>query len=128
MDDKIQPGDANQSQRKEEIPPDLYAARVTGSRETLARLMQTVQLDVGCRHAEVEANSDRTATILFYATKDRIRELEAANYKVETLENVSELGRQRQKEVGQGDRFEGGRVAPRGLGQKGNYRKGGSAS
>ena len=127
MDDKTQPGDSNQSQRKEEIPPDVYAARITGSRETLARLMQTVQLDVGCRHPEIEANPDRSATLLFYATKDRIRELEA-NYKVETLENVSELGRQRQKEVGQGDRFEGGRIAPRGLGQKSNYRKGGSAS
>src|ERR1051325_7411485 len=110
MDDKIQPDDSNQSLRKEEIPPDVYAARITGSRETLARLMQTVQLDVGCRHPEIVANPDRTATLLIYATKDRIRELEAANYKIETLENVSELGRQRQKEVGQGDRFEASRT------------------
>jgi hypothetical protein len=91
--------------------------------------MQEFELDVGCRHPQVEANPDRTATLLVYATKERIRELHEAGYNVETLENVSELGRQRQKEVGVGDRFEGGRVAPRGLGEKPVHgRKGGSAS
>jgi hypothetical protein len=129
MDDQIESGDSNQSQRNEAIASDLYSARVTGSRETLARLMQTFELDVGCRHPEIEANPDRTATLLLYATKERIRELQDAGYKVETGENVSELGRQRQKEVGKGDRFEGGRVAPRGLGEKPGYgRKGGLGS
>jgi hypothetical protein len=129
MDDQIESGDSNQSQRNEAIAPDLYSARVTGSRETLARLMQTFEVDVGCRHPEIEANPDRTATLLLYATKERIRELQDAGYKVETGENVSELGRQRQKEVGKGDRFEGGRVAPRGLGEKPGYgRKGGLGS
>lgn len=129
MNDQTGSGDSHQSQRDEAVPPDLYAARVTGSRETLAKLMQEVELDVGCRHPEVEANPDRTATLLVYATKERIRELQDAGYKVETVENVSELGRQRQKEIGAGDRFEGGRVAPRGLGEKpGRGRKGGSAS
>lgn len=129
MNDQIESGGSNQSQRNEAVPPDLYAARVTGSRETLAKLMQTFELDVGCRHPHVEPNPDRTATLLVFATKERIRELQDAGYKVETGENVSEIGRQRQKEVGEGDRFEGGRVAPRGLGEKpGHGRKGGSAS
>jgi hypothetical protein len=129
MNDKAGSGGANQSQKNDATPPDLYEARITGSRETLAKLMQTFELDVGCRHPQVEANPDRTATLLVYSTKDRIRELQEAGYKVETLENVSELGRQRQKEVGQGDRFEGGRVAPRGLGEKPGYgSKGGLGS
>jgi hypothetical protein len=107
----------------------LYAARVTGSRETLAKLMQAFELDVGCRHPHVDANPDRTATLLVYVTDERLRELRSAGYSVELVENVSELGRQRQKEVGQGDRFEGGRVVPHGLGAKpGLDRKGGSAS
>ena len=129
MNDPTGPGDSNQSQRNEPIPPDLYAARITGSRETLAKLMQAFELDVGCRHPQIEANADTTATLLVYATKERIRELQDAGYNVETLENVSELGRQRQMEVGKGDRFEGGRVAPRGLGKKpGHGRKGESPS
>ena len=129
MNDQTGSGDANPSQPSEAVPPDLYAARVTGSREALAKLMQTFELDVGCRHPHVEPNPDRTATLVVYVTDERIREIQAAGYKVERGENVSALGRERQKEVGKGDRFEGGRVAPRGLGEKpGRDRKGGSAS
>lgn len=129
MNDQIESGGSNQSQRNEAIPPDLYAVHVTGSRETLARLLQTFELDVGCRHPHVEPNPDRTATLLVYATMERIREIQAAGYQVEVGENVSAVGRERQAEVPKGDRFEGGRVAPRGLGDKpGRNREGGSAS
>jgi hypothetical protein len=129
MNDQNRSDDVNQSQRNEDIPPDLYAARITGSRETLARLMQTFELDVGCRHPHVEPNPDRTATVVVYVTEQRIRELQAAGYSVERGENVSAVGRERQAEVGEGDRFEGGRVAPRGLGEKpGRDRKGGAAA
>lgn len=129
MNDQIESGGSNQSQRNEAVPPDLYAARVTGSRETLAKLMQTFELDVGCRHPHVEPNPDRTATLVVYATEERVREIQAAGYKVELGENVSAVGRERQAEVGKGDRFEGGRVAPSGLGEKpGRDKKGGSAS
>jgi hypothetical protein len=129
MNDQNRSDDVNQSQRSEDIPPDLYAARITGSRESLAKLLQTFELDVGCRHPHVEPNPDRSATMVVYATEQRIREIQAAGYSVERGENVSALGRERQAEVGQGDRFQGGRVAPRGLGAKlGRYRKGGAAS
>jgi len=129
MNDQTSSNDSNQKQPEHPTPRDLYEARITGSREELAKALQSFELDVGCRHPHVEPNPDRSATLLVYAHKDRIRELLDAGYKVEVGENVSELGRQRQKEVGQGDRFEGGRVAPRGLGEKPGYRKeGGSAS
>jgi hypothetical protein len=114
----------NQSQRNEEIPPDLYAARITGTRESLATLLQKFELDVGCRPHPV-VNPDGSSTLLVYATQERIRELQAAGYRVEPGENVSALGRERQAEVGEGDRFKGGRIAPRGLGEKrGPGRKG----
>ena len=106
-------------------PPDLFEARVTGSRETIDKLMKEPGLDLGCRpHPEV--HPDGTGTLLFYASEDRIARLEADGYKLERGENVSELGRQRLKEVGEGDRFEGGRVTPHGLGNKTDQgRKGG---
>lgn len=106
------------SERDESVPPDLYAVRITGSRETLAKLMREFELDVGCR-PHVDANPDGSGTMLFYATDERIRGLRAAGYVVEPGENVSELGRQRQAEVGEGDRFKGGVVAPHGIGEKG---------
>jgi hypothetical protein len=99
--------------------PDLFEVRISGSRETLAQLLREFELDVGCRHPHVQPNPDRTATLRAYVTEDRIRELRAAGYTLEKGENVSALGRARQAEVGKGDRFEGGRQPPRGLGIKG---------
>src|SRR4051812_43498633 len=98
--------------------PDLYEVRISGSRETLAKLLREFELDVGCRHPHVTPNPDRSATLLAYVTEDRIRELHAAGYTLERGENVSALGRSRQAEVGTGDRFEGGQQPPRGLGGK----------
>ncbi|MFS8087403.1 MAG: hypothetical protein ACMG6H_17360 [Acidobacteriota bacterium] len=124
MSDQNESGGANQSQQNE---PDLYAARIIATRETFGKLMQQFELDVGCRHPHVDVNPDGTSTMLVYATEDRIRRIRDAGYKVEQGENVSALGRERQGEVGEGDRFAGGRVAPRGLGLKsGRIRKGGS--
>jgi hypothetical protein len=117
MNEQSLPDRTNQPQEHNETPPDLYEARITGSRETIATVLREFELDVGCRHAHVEPNPDRTATLLVYATEQRVRELQAAGYNVEKGENVSALGRQRQTEVGKGDRFDGGRV-PSGLGEK----------
>jgi len=113
VNDEPGTGDATQSRRDDAVPADVFAARITGDRETLARVLQRFQLDVGCRHAHVDRNPDGTATMIVYATEARIRELRDAGYAVETGENVSALGRERQREVGSGDRFEGGRVPPR---------------
>jgi hypothetical protein len=118
MDDQFESGARDQAQRKDAVPPDVFAARITVSREGFTELMQQFQLDVGCRRPHVEVNPDGTGTVLVYATEDRIREIHAAGYKVEQGENVSALGRERRAEVGQGDRFNGGRIAPRGLGKK----------
>ena len=108
-DDASQPG---------ETLPDRYEVRITGSREALAKVLREFDLDIGCRHPRVETNPNDTVTLLAYATDDRIRELQAAGYSLERGENVSALGRARQSEVGAGDRFEGGRRAPSGLGEK----------
>ena len=129
MSDEPGMGDATQSRREDAVPADVYAARITGDRETLASVVQRFQLDVGCRHAHVEPNPDRSATMIVYATEARIRELRDAGYSVETGENVSALGRERQREVGTGDRFEGGRVAPRSRAvPRGHGQRGGPAS
>ena len=102
----------------QDIPPDVYSAHVTAPREVLARLIQEFKLDVGCRHPDIEAHPGDTGTLLFYATKERLSEMQAAGHRVEQGENVSAIGRERQNEVGKGDRFQGGRTAPRGLGGK----------
>jgi hypothetical protein len=128
MSDQTEPDGADQSQRSGTIPPDLYAIRITANRETINKLMRSSNLDLGCR-PHPEEHPDGTGTLLAYATAARIRELKAEGYEVEQGENISALGRERQNEVGKGDRYEGGRVLPRGLGHKpGRDGKGGTVS
>lgn len=98
-------------------PPDLHAVRIAVTRESLPEVLATFALDVGDRPM-VEPQPDGTGVLLAFASDDQVRRLEEAGYRVEVGENLSEVGRRRQAEVGTGDRFEGGRVAPRGLGIK----------
>ncbi len=105
------------TQPDREALPDLYEVRITVRRGEFEELMRRYPLDLGCR-PHVELNADGTGTVQVFASAERIRELEAAGYKVEQGENVSAVGRERQKEVGTGDRYQGGRVIPRGLGKK----------
>lgn len=100
-------------------PPDVFEARILVTRESLPRLLATFELDIGCRHAHVDPNPDGSGVLLAYATDEQIRRIEAAGWTVSRGENVSAQGRERQAEVGRGDRFEDGRVAPRGFGLKG---------
>lgn len=117
MNDDTVPGDPNQPGQGDEALPDLFEVRITVDQENFAELMRQFPLDLGCR-PHIEMNPDGTGTLQAYASEERIRELEVAGYTVERGENVSALGRERQKEVGVGDRFQGGRVIPRGLGRK----------
>ena len=54
--------------------------------------------------------------LTFFLNLEEIEQLRAYKLQPEVGENVSELGLKRQTEVGQGDRFDGGRLAPKGLG------------
>jgi hypothetical protein len=128
MNDQPSSDQADQSQRNDDRPPDVFAARITGTREALVKILQEFELDVGCR-PHPKMNLDGTATLLVFASDERIAELRAAGYGVERGENVAAIGRERQADVGKGDRFEGGRVAPRGLGKKTDRdSRGGAAS
>ena len=56
----------------------------------------------------------------------QIADLRAAGFAVAVGDNESAAGRARQADIGQGDRFEGGRVPPRGIGRKVGGKKGGA--
>jgi hypothetical protein len=124
MTDQNLPRDPDQPQQGEETLPDLFEVRITVSQQDFAGLMERFPLDLGCR-PHIDMNPDGTGTLQAFASRERIRELEAAGYRVEQGENVSALGRERQQEVGTGDRFQGGRVTPHGLGRKPGRREGG---
>jgi hypothetical protein len=53
-----------------------------------------------------------------YVPEEMLDSLKKAGGVFEIIEDATAVGKERQKEVGQGDRFEGGKIAPRGLGRK----------
>ncbi|HSL29109.1 MAG TPA: hypothetical protein VK900_07915 [Anaerolineales bacterium] len=116
-DDRVS-GESSPPPQGSEESPDLFEVYITVSRESFAALMQKFpRLDLGCR-PHIDLNPDGTGDLQVFASEESIREIEAAGYRVQKGQNVSALGRERQKEVGVGDRYQGGRVIPRGPGRK----------
>jgi hypothetical protein len=117
MADMPGPEDASRLNREGGVLADKFAVKISVTPETVTELFRRFDLDVGDR-PHVEPTAERRGTLYAFAPQEQIREIEAAGYTIEVGENVSETGRQRMAEVSQGDRFEGGRVPPRGLGRK----------
>jgi hypothetical protein len=117
MTERPRPRDTGRQNREEGVPPDKFALKVSVTPESMKELIAKFDLDVGDR-PHVEPAAEGRGTLYAFAPEKQIREIEAAGYTVEVGENASEIGRQRMTEVSEGDRFEGGRVPPRGLGQK----------
>lgn len=82
--------------------------------DALSRIIREYDLDVDHQHPRP---GDRMIEIEAFVPIERAEALKAAGFDVEVHENLSERGRERQKEVGAGDRFEAGKTRPRGLGR-----------
>lgn len=89
----------------------LYAP----DRESLAQLMRKEILDIGPMHTQPDS---KEIEVHLYADMKQIKKLKKDGWKLDVRKNLSEIGRKRQKEVGKGDRFEGGKIPPKGLGKK----------
>ena len=84
--------------------------------ESLAKFVKDLQLDFG--GGGPRRLPDGTLSVEVYATEDELDKLKKAGGIFEIVENATEVGKERQKEVGRGDRFEGGKKFPQGLGRK----------
>ena len=100
-----------------EQPGDRFAVTAIVTTEQAAELLARDDFDFGCRPL-LHPKPDGTASLDLLVTRKAIDDLQARGHRIEVGENVSAAGRVRQREVGEGDRFEGGRVAPRGVGRK----------
>ena len=125
MNDMSDLEDAGGSNRDEGVPADRFAVKISVSPVTVTELLSRFELDVGDR-PHVEPTDEGRGVLYAFASQEQIREVEAAGYAIDVGENVSETGRQRMAEVSEGDRFEGGRLPPRGLGRKPGRRETGS--
>jgi hypothetical protein len=85
-------------------------------RKTLSKLIKEFQLDIGGGGPK----RLRSGTLVTdaYVPKEILEKLKEAGISFEVIENATDVGRERQKEVDSGDRFEGGKKVPHGLGKK----------
>lgn len=102
--------------RKERPPPDKYRVSIIIDERNEARpLVRDQGLDLV--QTEILEGGKRFR-LSFFLNEEEIKNLRESGYSPEVGENVSEIGLKRQTEVAKGDRFEGGSVAPEGLGVK----------
>ena len=85
------------------------------NRETLVKFMRDFQLDIG---GVIRSQPDGTLNMEVYTPEEVLNQLRGAGAVFEIIEDATKIGIERQKEVGRGDRFEGGKKAPQGLGKK----------
>jgi hypothetical protein len=95
---------------------DIFAARV---RATEAQVHELVGrgLDHGDRPHFGDVHEGKGQLDLFL-TRDQIEALRGEGYEVEFASNQSARQRERLAELEQGDRYEAGRIPPKGLGRK----------
>jgi hypothetical protein len=96
---------------------DLFLVLVTVTRDRAFDLVLRGDVDVGDRPRFRPLGED-SATIEGFVTEATIDDLRSSEFTLEVIENVTQAGRDRASEVGTGDRFENGRVVPRGKGRK----------
>lgn len=88
--------------------------------EDLRAFADEVQPDLGCR--PIARRTDDRFVIDAYLPASQLEIARAARaaggVTLRVIENATEVGRERQKEVGQGDRFAARGTVPRGLGRK----------
>lgn len=85
--------------------------------ELLAALADRVPIDFGCRGV-VSQRKDGSVVADAYVKENRIKDLEQDGIAVKTIADQTAISRERQKQVGRGNRFSGELSIPRGLGKK----------
>lgn len=110
--EKTEANDASQSPLNGDIFDVLLFAP---NKESLTTLLKKFPMDDGPIEIDPETKSLKAH---FFVDEKQIAHLKKEGWQLEVLINLSEVGRMRQKEVGEGDRFKGGAIAPKGLGKK----------
>lgn len=101
----------------EERDGDILAVRAKVTEEQALQLLGRGDLDYGDR-AHFSLEPDGTGRLDLFVSRDQIEGLRAEGIEVEIVNNQSARSRERMAEVGEGDRFDAGRVLPTGIGRK----------
>ena len=97
--------------------PEIFSVSLRApDRESFARVVRELGLDIDHQHPDAER--DEGVAITAFLTQAQIEELRRRGWDARVDQNLSDIGRERQKEVARGDRFKNGAVTPSGLGKK----------
>ncbi|WP_090739073.1 hypothetical protein [Paenibacillus sp. Mc5Re-14] len=89
----------------------------TNTREEMKKLIRNSSIDMNCGGPSQQSNG--TFVIEAYVPDSYVDNVRTLGFPFEVVENISRsMLEQRQQEVGIGDRYEGGNIAPQGLGIK----------
>jgi hypothetical protein len=96
----------------------ILRVRLVGPADALLAIIKSAGHDLGCGAPRV--SRDGTAAVNAYITEKERQRLEKEHPRVQqtVLGDATAIGKERQAEVGKGDRFQGGKVRPRGVGKK----------
>jgi hypothetical protein len=103
----------------EEQDGDVFAVRAKVTEEQALELIGRGGFDYGDR-ANFDRGPEGTGNLDLFLTSAQIEGLRGEGIDVEVVNNQSARARERMAEVGEGegDRFEGGKIAPTGIGRK----------
>src|SRR5919205_2812698 len=115
----IQPQSSVEGLMAEESPTKVVCVRIAGSESAVRALLSRRPMDIG----SIKREGDKVVLEVFVPEsvvaeiKGPIAaEMKGENLDVQELFDASARGQERQKEVGQGNRFTGERLVPSGLG------------
>ena len=111
------PGESGADERADERADDVFAVRVRVTQDQARAILERGTYDFGDR-PNVTPNPDGTGGLDLFVTRAQATELEAEGVTVTFGRNQSARARERIAELGEGDRYDGGRVVPRGIGRK----------
>ena len=101
----------------EERPDDTFAVRARVTEEQALELIGRSGIDYGDR-PHFSRGAEGIGQLDLFLSRAQITSLEADGIQVEVVNNQSARMRERIAELGEGDRFEGGKVRPTGIGRK----------
>jgi len=94
-------------------PPKVLSVKITGSDTAIRELLTRHPMPVESTRRERDS-----VVIEVFVPEDEVKQLEHPGVAVQVLFDASARGRERQAEVGKGNRFAGEQRIPKGLGDK----------
>src|SRR5690242_5717509 len=106
-----EPGDADEREG------DVFAVRVRVSADEARALVESGEYDTG-DHPRFAPGREGSGTLDLFMSRAQADALRGRGMDLDIVSNQSSRARSRVAELGEGDRYDGGKATPRGIGRK----------